>query len=578
MNISILLIMHIRHFQAALLPILFLFFSCSNNERFSDEEKETIEEQTKSLVTTTIHDSDLNTPFFEKYHLGADLAKDFKGFYQERNYVLAWLDLEGVFPQAESLLEAVKQAHHHGLDSNSYPIQEIRFLRKALFEDSIGADSFPTLSVQLDFALTATFISYGTHMLSGVISPENNDLLWVTYHRQMDWAVYLEETLVNGDVVDAIEALVPTYSQYNLLKEKLALYRELKADSSKNYNAPISLGTGDDSLKIIVPLKERLNLLGDLPESALKQSPDGWDERITNAIASFQERHGMANDGILDAETLAALNVSIEVRIEQIILNMERLRWLPESLGEKYLLINIPDYQLRIMKKGKVDLMMKVIVGKVMTKTPVFSDTMEYIVFSPTWTVPKSISIEEMLPKIKEDENYFDRNNFVLYEDWSPDAQEIDPHDVKWKKIDEENFGFKIVERPGRGNALGSVKFIFPNSHAIYLHDTPAGHLFNQTERGFSYGCIRVEKPQILSEYLLKENNQGWDLDKIASHMALDTPTTVTLKQQLPIHIVYHSAWVDKDNRIHFLKDIYQQDRIQKKAFEIKERQLKETL
>lgn len=566
--------MHIRYFKFVSIFVSIFVFSCSSNERFSDEEKEDIETQIKSLIATTLHDPNRSDPIFEKHYLGASLMQDFKNFYETRSYALAWQDFDGVLPQAELLLENIKQAHLHGFDSNSYPIQEIRELRKVLFVDSIGADSFPSFSVQLDFALTATFMLYGSHMLSGVISPTQSDLIWVTYPRKKDWAAYLEETLDHGNVVEALEELVPTYEQYGLLKEKLAQYRELKADSSLNLNYAITYSDEGDSLKVPAALKEKLNLLGDLPN--LEEHSDGWDENLTRAIAGFQERHGLENTGHLNAETLAALNVPIEERIEQIILNMERLRWLPEHLGEAYLLINIPDYQLRIMKEDKVDLKMKVIVGKVMTKTPVFSDTLEYIVFSPTWTVPQSISIEEMLPKIKEDEHYLSGNNLVLYENWSPNAQEVDPSDVNWKKIDKENFKFKIVERPGKGNALGSVKFMFPNSHAIYLHDTPAGHLFNQTERGFSHGCIRVEDPKTLSEYLLKENKQDWNLEKISSHMALDTPTTVTLKQKLPVHIVYHSAWVDKDNRIHFLKDIYQQDRAQKKAIENKEQKLRE--
>lgn len=568
--------MHILNFLASFSFILLFLSSCSNNhDRFSDQEKEDIQSQVKSIIASTIHDPSLMTPLFEKYHLKGKIEHYFKEFYESGDYTLAWLDLEGVHPQTVDLLEGIKQAHLHGLDSNSYRVQEIRELQNKLFVDSIGADSFPTLSVQLDFALTAAFMSYGSHMLSGVISPTTNDFLWVTYPRQIDWAEYLKETLDNGEVIVALEALAPTYAQYSLLKEKLALYRALKEDSSTNIDRPIYWD--EDSVKIAAPLKEKLKLLGDLPDKAWKESNE-WNESLIQAISAFQERHGIENSGFLNEETLAALNVPIDARIEQIILNMERLRWLPKSLGDQYLLINIPDYQLRIMNKGKAELTMKVIVGKVMTKTPVFSDTMEYIVFSPTWTVPRSISAKEMLPKIKEDADYLARNNLILYENWASNAQEIDPHDVKWNKIDEENFNFKIVEKPGRGNALGSVKFMFPNNHAIYLHDTPAGHLFNQTERGFSHGCIRVEKPQVLSEYLLKENNQGWDLNKIASHMSLDTPTTVTLKRKLPIHIVYHSAWVDKDNRIHFLKDIYQQDRIQKKAIENKEHRLQKSL
>lgn len=568
--------MHIR--QIVIFFLLPFLFSCGSSERFSDQEKEAIEEEVKILISNTLKDPNKYEPLFDKYHLGADLANDFLEFYNDRDNTLAWVGLEGVLPEGETLLEGVRLAYLHGLDSNNYPIQKIKVLRKTLFVDSVGADTFLTPCVQLDFAMTATYLSYASHMLSGVISPAKEGLIWVTYPRKKDWSKYLQEALDNDDILGSIEALVPKYGQYNLLKEKLALYRELREREQPSSATPIRLGEEDDSLKMIVLLKERLNLLGDLPDPSIEQSSSKWDESLTDAIESFQERHGIVNDGLLGTETLAALNVSIEDRIKQIILNMERLRWLPESFGEQYVLINIPDYQLRIMKKGKVDLMMRVIVGKVMTETPVFSDTLEYVVFSPTWTVPKSISIKEMLPKIKDDESYFAKNNLMLYENWSPNAKEVDPGDVKWNKVDEENFNFKIVEKPSKHNALGSVKFMFPNSHAIYLHDTPGGHLFDQAERGFSHGCIRVEKPKILSQYLLKENKQDWDIEKISSYMELEAPTTVTLKQKLPIHIVYHSAWVDKENRIHFLKDIYQHDKAQEKAIERKEEKLKKVL
>lgn len=558
--------------------VLFLISSCNQNSgRFSESEAEAIMEDIPAVVSSVVESPSQLGDLTKEYHLTKALEASFAKFYKKRAYELAWIDLNGVLPQGEALIAEVKKAYEHGLDSNSFNLVTIRGLEKKLFMDTLSMEDLPVVYTQLDFAFTATYLTYASSMLSGFINPERKGESWLSYPRSKDWADYLDQALVDNDIASSIEALVPRYQQYNLLKEKLAAYRELEEKEQQLEKVPEDFGsTLDDSLKTIGILKSRLNFLGDLPASALKgKAFNQFDEPLKKAIANFQERHGILEDGVMGAETIAMLNVPIKSRISQISLNMERLRWLPEDLGEQYLLINIPDYQLRIMNKHKVDLKMKVIVGKVMTATPVFSDTMEYIVFSPTWIVPKSISINEMLPKIKEDESYLERNNLLLYENWSSTANELDPKEVKWNKIEADNFDFKIVEKPGKSNALGSVKFMFPNDKAIYLHDTPGGHLFDQTERGFSHGCIRVEKPKVLAEYLLKKNdNKDWNLKEITTYMALDTPTTVVLKQKLPIHIVYHSAWVDNDDRIHFLKDIYNHDQTQEKAIEQKEEQL----
>lgn len=558
--------------------IFFLISSCNQNSgRFSKKEAEELKEKIEVLMSSAVDALPLED-LMKDHHLTKPLKDAFAEFYEERAYELAWIDLQRMLPQGHALIEAVEKSYEHGLDSNSYNLQSIKNLKEKVFSNKISDENLATAYTQLDFALTATYLTYASHMLSGLISPGREGANWASYPRSKDWAHYLQQSLEDRDIAASLEALAPPYAQYKLLKEKLAVYRKLEEKEQRLDKIPRDFGsTSKDSSRVIEMLKKRLHLFGDLPASALKEKDlNKFDTPLKEAIVSFQERHGITEDGTLGPETIAMLNVPIKNRIAQISLNMERLRWLPESLGEQYLLINIPDYQLRIMNRGKVGLKMKVIVGKVMTETPVFSDTMEYIVFSPTWTVPKSISVNEMLPKIKEDDSYFVKNNLVLYEGWSPKAKEIDPKEIKWKKIDAHNFNFKIVEKPGINNALGSVKFMFPNRNAIYLHDTPGGHLFDQTERGFSHGCIRVEKPKVLAEYLLKKNDQNWDLKKITAYMHLDTPTTVILKQKLPIHIVYHSAWVDNDDRIHFLKDIYNHDLAQEKAIQRKEDMLYE--
>lgn len=563
------------------LSILFISFSCnSSTDRFSDSEREKIDQEVTQISKSITQDGTLLNQYLKDEDLKKDLKTDLSNFYKNRDYKLAWITLDELEPQAKSLIELIRKSHEHGLDSNNYYITEINNLYSTLYHDSISEESFGKDFVKLDYTFTAAYLTYASHMLGGVINPEIADSNWVQYKKEKEWDLYLQEALENKNVEASITSLIPKNEQYSLLKEKLAAFVKMASAKNKSNlkepdripaDATIKLG---DSAEEVGILKRRLIFWGDLNENEEKSDFLVYNKSTQNAIADFQARHGILEDGKVGPETISMLNASVESRIGQISLNMERLRWLPEEIGDHYIWVNIPDYQVKIIKNGKEDLKMRVIVGEKMNETPIFSDTMEFIVFSPTWTVPMSISTEEMLPKIKEDDDFFEDRNLLLYESWEKGAEVIDPRKVNWKKVDKENFEYKIVEKPSESNALGLVKFMFPNSEAIYLHDTPTDHLFDETERGFSHGCIRVEKPKELAEYLLQENDEDWDQERITEYMEMDTPTTITMKKRLPVHIVYHSAWVDEENKIHFRKDIYNHDKTQEQAIDKKEEQL----
>ena len=559
-----------------ILPLfLFLITSCGADKgRFSEKEYEEINNQIHQLSKDLTSDPGTLGKFLNGVNLDNDLRNYLQNFYEQREHDLAWISLADIKPEAKTLVDQVRKAHEHGLDSTIYNLEEIKVFYDTLYNNPGADDQLAAQYLKLDYIFTATYLSFASHLSGGVIDPEIADSNWVHYQKEIQWDSYLQKALDDGDIEASLEELVPQNPQYALLKDKLAAFRA----KAENETIPALIPTTatmkpGESSEAIGLVKKRLIFWGDLDEKAAdSKSVNVYDEQLEQAITKFQARHGILEDGKLGPETISMLNASLQSRIDQISLNMERLRWLPEDIGTHYVWVNIPEYQVKIINNGKEDLKMRVIVGERMNATPIFSDTMEFLVFSPTWTVPKSISTEEMLPKIKEDEDYFKDKNLLLYENWSPGAEEIDPEDVNWKKIDKEDFNFKIVEKPGKENALGSVKFMFPNSEAIYLHDTPADHLFEETERGFSHGCIRVEKPKELAEYLLEDNgDEKWDMEKISEFMELDTPTTVTLKRKLPVHIVYHSAWVDEDAVIHFRKDIYSHDRTQKQAIDKKE-------
>jgi murein L,D-transpeptidase YcbB/YkuD len=288
-----------------------------------------------------------------------------------------------------------------------------------------------------------------------------------------------------------------------------------------------------------------------------------FDPELSIAVRDFQARHGMKPDGALGPNTLKAMNVSIDDRIDQIIINMERWRWVPKpkKFEEKHIFVNIPEYKLYARENGKTVLDMRVIVGKTMNSTPVFSDKLEYIVFSPYWNVPVSIVVNEFKPKLMNDPGWLERMDMELVKGYGKNAVPVSPYSVDWASIDEKNFKYLIRQRPGPENPLGDIKFIFPNEHEVYLHHTASESLFDQTQRGFSHGCVRVEKPVELAKFLLSDQPQ-WDESRILEAMHAGTEKYQNLKAKVPVYIVYFTSWVDEQGGVHFRDDIYGHDKI----------------
>lgn len=250
---------------------------------------------------------------------------------------------------------------------------------------------------------------------------------------------------------------------------------------------------------------------------------------------------------------------SIRHKVDLIILNLERLRWDPHLQGRgDEIVINVPEYTMRVYRDGKERMKMRVVLGSEYTPTPVFHDTLQYIVFNPTWAVPRSIFAKEFLPRLIEDPAHYDPDRFIFYKN----GERIDPRDEKWSSNKLDTSAFRAVENPGENNALGKVKFMMPNDHAIYLHDTPASSLFSRKERALSHGCIRLEHPEEFARYLLADR-KDWDDDRIREAMSGKTPSQVELDRPFPVYIIYRTVWVDDDNVAHFRDDIYGHDKRQ---------------
>ena len=266
-------------------------------------------------------------------------------------------------------------------------------------------------------------------------------------------------------------------------------------------------------------------------------------------------------DGILGPQTLQALNISAEQRHRQIAVNMERWRWLPQDLGDPYILVNIAGFNLDVVDREIPVLNMRVVAGKTYRKTPVFSDKITYLVVNPYWGIPDAIARKDILPKIKKDPNFLTNQKIRVFEGQGAGTREIDHHAVDWNAVTAANFPYRFKQDPGPLNALGRIKFMFPNQFNVYLHDTPAKELFGKARRDFSSGCIRVERPVELAEYLLR-SHPDWPVEKIRSTLTDSDYTAQTVKLPVPvnIHILYWTVWVASDDRIHFGTDIYERD------------------
>jgi len=281
-----------------------------------------------------------------------------------------------------------------------------------------------------------------------------------------------------------------------------------------------------------------------------------YDNALVEAVKRFQARQGLDADGVIGSTTIVAMNVPIQERINSIILAMERLRWMPEDLGQQYLIVNIAGFDLRRVNAGKIEERMAVVVGKPYHRTPVFSDRIRFLEFNPYWNVPPDIAVNEELPLLRKNSAGLSAQGFEVVRG----DQVTDPSSIDWSSVGAGHFPYQLRQRPGANNALGRVKFMFPNSHNVYLHDSPAHSLFERNVRAFSHGCIRLSRPLELAEQVLRVGGvQGWTKDRINGVVASAKTTVVNLREPLPVHITYLTAWAD-DGAVNFRQDIYGHD------------------
>ncbi len=467
--------------------------------------------------------------------------------YERRAFAPTWTRPE----QVAGLIELVEESLQEGLNPDEYHYAAIQQAREALFGDALTTMAH---RADLDLILTDSVIRVGYHLRFGKVNPEQLDPDWNLDRALLtDDPVATIQSAIDSNSLTAFRSqLLPRGIFYERLKGALADHRAIDAAGGWPLIDPgptLRPGASDGR---VPGLARRLVISGDLSAAYVAPAGNSYDELLEDGVKSFQERHGLEQDGAVGPATVAALNVPVERRVEQLRANLERTRWVFEDLEDNFIVVNIASFRAYIVRDGDVVWTSRVQVGTPYRKTPIFKSSMKYLVFNPTWTVPPTILRQDILPRVREDPGYLASRNIEVIDN---SGAVIDPFDVDWPNL--RGFPYRLVQGPGPANALGRVKFIFPNEHLVFLHDTPSQALFERQGRAFSSGCIRVESPFELASILLGEE---WDRERIDGIIRSEITETVFLQEPLTVMLLYWTTEVDDEGRVFFLPDVYDRD------------------
>jgi murein L,D-transpeptidase YcbB/YkuD len=491
---------------------------------------------------------DLRWPDFSDYR------KHVQNFYEPAGYAPVWIRDRQPTSQARTIIAILQKANEKGLRPEDYDAPRWA-ARVARLPSANEADE-----ARFDAALTICAMRYISDLHIGRVNPRHFDFGLSVEEKKYDLPRFVRERLINAsDPATELDSVEPQFEGYKRAKAALSRYVELASqDDGEQLPLPAKTVAPGTEYARVPRLFRLLRLVGDLPpEAAQASNPKLYTGALVDAVKRYQTRHGLQADGRLGAQTVRSLNTPLAVRIQQIQWTLERWRWLPQSFSEPWILVNIPEFRLRAIEPEKgTALAMKIIVGKAYGhKTPIFTDTMEYVVFRPYWNVPPSIQRSEIVPAVRKDRDYIAKKNFEVT---TQSGQPVTSGTINDAVLEQLRAGTLAVrQKPGSSNSLGLVKLIFPNSNNVYLHSTPAPQLFSQARRDFSHGCIRVENPVDLAAWALK-NNAGWDSDRVRQAMQEGKDNQqVNLTNPIPVLILYGTAAVDEVGAVNFYDDIY---------------------
>lgn len=470
--------------------------------------------------------------------------------YAERNFRPAWTRPDAL----AQLTGLVALAESEGLPAADYPLEPLTVLDARLRQSPTPADI-----ARFDLLATELLTRVAYHLRFGKVDPSRNDPTW-NFERDLRFgenpATALDELTAAPDVAAALSDRLPRGFLYQRAKETLAEYRSLEASGGWPVVTPGPTRQVGDRGPRVADVRARLSVTGELPGPPAAD-PDTFDAELADAVRYFQRHHGLEPDGVVGANTVKAMNVTVTERIAQLRLTLERARWVFQELGGRFVLVNIAGFYAALVDDEHFVWMTPVQVGTPYRKTPVFRGEIEYLVFNPTWVVPPSILRKDMLPKLATDPGYLEAKNLrVLDRTWNP----VDASTIDWATVTSQKFPYILEQRPGPTNALGRVKFIFPNSHFVFLHDTPSKNLFDRASRSFSSGCIRVAEPLELARLVL-DDPETWSAQQIAAVVESGTTRTVHLREPLPVYLLYWTAdFHPETGEAYFHEDVYSRD------------------
>jgi len=483
-------------------------------------------------------------------------------FYEERRFFPVWLDAAGLRPITQALIRTIEQADQEGLQPSDYHLDPIAAMLADMESGALMTTAGrAALWSDLDVLLTDAFLLLSAHLSGGRVNPESLHKDWVLSEKTIDILKVLHTAVTEAQIDQVIERLSPGHAGYANLRTALRQLRGVveKGGWPRIPDGP-TLQPGDRDARVLT-LRDRLKIGGDLEGEALSEAaPEHFDAPLEAAVKRFQSRHGLEPDGLVGRATLVELNIPARERARQIELNLERWRWLPHDLGKRYIEVNTADFSLSAVEDHQIVMRMRVVVGRPARRTPVFSARMAYMVINPYWTVPFTIAVEDILPKLVEDVSYLEQQSLKVYYGWDDSAPAIDPRHIDWRAYGRNHFPFRLVQAPGAHNSLGQMKFMFPNRFSVYLHDTPNRALFGKVQRDFSSGCIRVEDAPSLAAFLLKAD-PDWSVERLQTVLKTSRQHVIRIKDPVPVHLLYMTAWVDADGEVQFRKDIYKRDR-----------------
>jgi len=445
--------------------------------------------------------------------------------------------------------------YKEGLNPEDYHLSAIEKLAdKIILSDEPGVADIENL----ELLLTDALLVMSSDLAIGRTDAETIDPQWKASRRVLpaDWDLFIESTLQNQCIVESLQKLTPRHREYSNLKKSLEQYRQIEEKGGwgrfVSSMPKLEIGMCHPDIALI---RNRLAFNQGYFENG-NEDFNLFDQVLYEQVRLFQERNGLTADGVVGKSTIEAMNITVEERIASIEGNLERWRWLNEDLGDRYITVNIANFELQVIENSNMVFRTRVIVGRNVRKTPVFSSMMTYLVLNPAWTVPPTILNSDIIPSVIANPDYLSEKNLKILRS---DGTEVNPLSIDWKKVVTNGFPYSIRQEAGPDNALGRVKFIFPNKYSVYIHDTPNRNLFGSTNRSLSSGCIRVNNYLELAAWLMKDD-PSWTSAQIKKVIDQGKERTVILAKPIKVHIVYLTAWASDDGTVYFRKDIYERD------------------